>query len=115
MPAAAGRLAGALRFTGRADEADRILTTMRQAKCDVRESNPFEIVAPRLGATRERSPYVMRLQSMWAGWRDDILSIFARHPDCRTPPRTICAMSPTVTERMLTTLSQSGAIESMMP
>ena len=80
MPAAAGRLAGALRFTGRADEADRILTTMRQAKYDVRESNPFEIIAPRLGTPRERSPYVMRLQSMWAGWRDDILSIFPPAP-----------------------------------
>ncbi|MBP6607301.1 MAG: Fic family protein [Nitrospira sp.] len=80
MPAAAGRLSGALRFTGRADEADRILVTMRQAKYDVRESNPFEIAAPRLGTTRERSPYVMRLQSMWAGWRDDVLSIFPTAP-----------------------------------
>ena len=80
MPAAAGRLAGALRFIGRVDEADRILVTMRQAKYAVRESNPFEITAPRLGTTRERSPYVLRLQSMWAGWRDDVLSIFPPAP-----------------------------------
>ena len=80
MPAAAGRLAGALRFTGRVDEADRILVTMRQAKYAVRESNPFEIAAPRLGTTGERSPYVMRLQSLWAGWRDDVLSIFPPAP-----------------------------------
>jgi len=80
MPAAAGRLAGALRFTGRPHEADRILTTMRQAKYVIRESNPFEISAPRLGSTRERSPYVMRLQSLWAGWRDDVLSLFPPVP-----------------------------------
>jgi hypothetical protein len=80
MPAAAGRLAGALRFMGRRDEAVRILTTMRQAKYDVRESNPFEIATPRLGTARERSPYVMRLQSMWAGWREDVLSIFPPAP-----------------------------------
>lgn len=80
MAAAAGRLAGALRFVGRADDAERIGCTMKQAKYGIRESNPFEISAPTLRNGRERSPYVMRVQSMWAGWREDVLSIFPPPP-----------------------------------
>lgn len=80
MAAAAGRLAGALRFMGRTDDAERIGDTMKQAKYDIRESNPFEIPAPTLGNSRERSPYVLRLQSMWAGWREDVLAKFPPSP-----------------------------------
>lgn len=78
--AAAGRLAGALRFVGRADEADRIVHTMKLGKYEVRETNPFTIAAPTLGNSRERSPYVMRLLSMWSGWREDVLSVFPPPP-----------------------------------
>lgn len=85
-PAAAGRLAGALRFMGRGADADRIIETMKLAKHTVRESNPFEINAPTLGNSRERSPYAMRIQSMWAGWREDVLSVF--------PPSTGLPKSP---------------------
>ena len=46
MPSAAGRLAGALRFMGRDADADRITETMKRAKHNVRESNPFEISTP---------------------------------------------------------------------
>lgn len=80
MVAAAGRLAGALRFAGRADEADRIVHTMKLGKYDVRETNPYAIITPTLGNSRERSPYVMRLQSMWAGWREEVLSVFPSPP-----------------------------------
>ena len=38
----AGRLAGALRRLGRPDAADEIITTMKAAGYDVRESDPFE-------------------------------------------------------------------------
>ncbi|OGC91553.1 MAG: hypothetical protein A2W25_03690 [candidate division Zixibacteria bacterium RBG_16_53_22] len=80
MPSAAGRLAGALRFMGRDADADRITETMKRAKHNVRESNPFEISTPTLGNSRERSPYTMRIQSMWAGWRDNVLSAFPPAP-----------------------------------
>lgn len=80
MVAAAGRLAGALRFAGRADEADRIVHTMKLGKYDIRVTNPFAIATPTLGNSRERSPYVMRLLSMWAGWREDVLSTFPSPP-----------------------------------
>lgn len=80
MVAAAGRLAGALRFAGRHEDADRIVHTMKLSKYDIRESNPFVIAAPTLGDSRERSPYVMRLLSMWAGWREDVLAHFPAAP-----------------------------------
>ncbi len=80
MVAAAGRLAGALRFVGRVDEADRIAHTMKLGKYEIRESNPFAIAMPTLGNSRERSPYVMRLLSMWAGWREDVLAVFPPPP-----------------------------------
>jgi hypothetical protein len=108
MPAAAGRLAGALRFTGRANEADRILLTMRHAKYDIRESNPFEIAVPRLGSTRERSPYVLRLQSLWSGWRDDVLSIFPPAPGL---PRSTKAYLRTVADRYRADAYNSLSIE----
>ncbi len=78
--AAAGRLAGALRFVGRADYAERIIHTMKLLKYDVREINPFHIPVPTLGNTRERSPYIMRLQSLWSGWREEVLALFPPAP-----------------------------------
>jgi fido (protein-threonine AMPylation protein) len=80
MIAAAGRLAGALRFVGRTDDADRIVHTMKLSKYDIRETNPFVIPVPTLGNSRERSPYAMRLLSMWAGWRGDVLAVFPPSP-----------------------------------
>jgi fido (protein-threonine AMPylation protein) len=78
--AAAGRLAGALRFVGRTEDAERILHTMKLGKYDVREINPFLIPVPTLGNTRERSPYTMRLQSLWSGWREEVLALFPLAP-----------------------------------
>ena len=74
--ASAGRLAGALRFCGRAGEADRLLGTMRTAGFDVRESNPLEIKAPTLARSGERSPYALRIAEMWARWREPVIAAF---------------------------------------
>ena len=83
MPTAAGRLAGALVQAGRQDEAARIVKTMSSAGYKVLVTNPYaeiEGFTPTLGATRERSPYVLRLKSMWTGWREDVLSVFPPAP-----------------------------------
>ncbi len=83
MPTAAGRLAGALVQAARQDEAERIVKAMTNAGYKVQVINPYAEVAgfiPTIGATRERSPYVLRLKSMWAGWRNDVLSIFQDVP-----------------------------------
>lgn len=83
LKAAAGRMAGALVRAGRADEADRIVRTMGNAGFKVLKVDPYAGIAdfvPTIGATRERSPYVLRLKSMWAGWRKDVLAIFPPAP-----------------------------------
>ena len=108
MPAPAGRLAGALRFMGRGSDADRIVETMKRAKHNVRESNPFEIPTPTLGNSRERSPYAMRIQSMWAGWRDDVLSAFPSAPGLPKSPEPYLAE---VNERYVADAYNSLSIE----
>src|ERR1017187_1022531 len=60
--AIAGRLAGALRRVGHAEQAGEILSTMKVAGYDVRESEPFEVtqrVFAKRGATE--APIVARL------------------------------------------------------
>lgn len=79
LPTAAGRLAGALSKSGRTDEAERVVKTMNSAGFKVIVANPYAELpgfASTIGTTRDRSPYVLRLKSMWAGWREDVLSIF---------------------------------------
>lgn len=108
LPSAAGRLAGALRFMGRNTDAERVIETMRRAKHIVRESNPFEISSPTLGNSRERSPYAMRIQSMWAGWRDDVLSVFPSAPGM---PKQIESYLSEVDERYVADAYNSLSIE----
>ena len=74
LPAAAGRLAGALRFCGRRDDADRLLKTMRAALFEVRETNPFAIAAPALIRTSARSPHARRIALLWADWREAVIA-----------------------------------------
>jgi len=76
LASAAGRLAGALRFMGRMEDADRILSTMEKAFLRVTEQNPFENEEPVIGRTRERSPYALRMEAMWNGWRKTVLEYF---------------------------------------
>lgn len=80
MVAAGSRLAGALRFAGRGDEAEQLIQTMSSAGHKLKEQNPFDIEAPYLSLTRERSPYVLRITSMWQKWRDQVLSTFPAAP-----------------------------------
>lgn len=86
MPAAAGRLAGAMRFIGRAAEAERILSTMRKLQHRVVEVNPFDLPAPSLTVSRERSPYVLRLQAMWQRWREPVIASFPEEPGLTVAP-----------------------------
>jgi hypothetical protein len=76
----AGYLAGALRQTGRGGLADEILSAMKSAGYDVRESNPFEVgqvlAAPRLVA----APIAGRVQMMWESMRGAVVGIFPKAP-----------------------------------
>ncbi len=76
----AGRLAGAFRNIGRDRIADDILSNMRAAGYDVRESDPFdskiELALPR----REASPYSGRIRLMWQHMRGAIIERFPAPP-----------------------------------
>mgnify|MGYP001028717279 CR=1 FL=1 len=80
MPMAASRLAGALVFVGRPQDATTVVNTMRSAGVYVQAKNPFELERPTLVPSRERSPYVLRLRSMWGSWRQTVLDNFPLAP-----------------------------------
>ena len=76
----AGRLAGAFRRSDRLDFADEIVTTMKAAGYDVRESDPFarqQVLAPVVSAG---PPIVGRLQAMWESMRSKVLQEFPKAP-----------------------------------
>lgn len=82
----AGRLAGGFRHIGYDKIADEIIKTMLAAGFDVRESNPFQAISPVFVSSKERSPYVKRLQISWQEMRVVVQQLFpkqnnARHTD----------------------------------
>ena len=77
---AAGRLAAAFEFVKRPDEAERIRKAFAQFKVTLKLVNPFELAEPTISPGKERSPYVLRLRSMWAGWRQDVINVFPPAP-----------------------------------
>lgn len=79
--AIAGRLVGGLRRVNKGEQADEILTTMKTAGYDVRESDPFagEQRVFAISASEE-SPIVGRLKAMWAASRETVLKSFPTAP-----------------------------------
>jgi len=78
--AKAGYFAGAFRQTGRPKLADEIVSAMKGAGYDVRESNPFEagqIVGP---PRRAAAPIVGRVAMMWESMRGAIIKTFPAGP-----------------------------------
>lgn len=80
----AGRLAGALRGSGREDLAENVLATMRAAGFVVTESNPFRSAPPTLAFSRAQSPYVLRMRLMWQAMRETVLDSFPPEPGIPT-------------------------------
>ena len=76
----AGRLAGAFRRIGRAEVADEILTAMKHAGYDVRESDPFQEDRTLGGPSRTEAPIVGRLQSLWESMRETAVGLFPKAP-----------------------------------
>jgi Fic/DOC family len=76
----AGRLAGAFRRIGRPTLADDIVTTMKGAEYDVRETDPFnreQVLTPLPVAA---PPIAGRLQAMWRTMRSRVLDVFPAPP-----------------------------------
>ena len=108
MPTAAGRLAGALRFLGRGDDAERVLRAMTLAGHAVRETNPFTIPEPTLQPRSDRSPYALRLRSMWARWRQSVIDAYPSPP---VPPADASSYLESVRERYAADAYNSLSIE----
>ncbi|EKD96865.1 MAG: hypothetical protein ACD_23C01213G0001, partial [uncultured bacterium] len=83
MVTAAGRLAAAFDFVKRPDEAERIQKAFAKFKITLKLVNPFEMAEPTIAPSKERSPYVLRLRSMWAGWRQDVINTFPPAPSIK--------------------------------
>ena len=81
---AAARLAGALNFVGRSDDAGRIVRAFSMPGQALYAQNPFELEQATLNPSRERSPYVLRLRSMWSGWRQAVIDNFPAAPGLST-------------------------------
>ena len=79
----AGRLAGGFRNIGRDRSAEQILTTMKGAGYDVRESDPFDRPAPFRLSTGELSPHVVRMRLDWHTMRERVMEVFPDPPDTR--------------------------------
>ena len=80
MVTAAGRLAAAFTFVKRPDEAAHIQKAFAKLRITLKLVNPFELAEPTISPSKERSPYVLRLRSMWAGWRQDVINVFPPAP-----------------------------------
>ncbi|MBU3611071.1 Fic family protein [Polynucleobacter wuianus] len=80
LPTAAARLAGALTFTNRKDDGERIIKALNKAGHAIQAKNPFELTEPTISQSREKSPYVLRIRSMWATWREDVIQNFPKAP-----------------------------------
>jgi fido (protein-threonine AMPylation protein) len=80
LPTAASRLAGAFDFAGRPQDSQALLRTMGAAGIPIKAKNPYELEQPTLTLSRERSPHVLRLRSMWAGWRESVIRDFPPAP-----------------------------------
>lgn len=80
MVTAAARLAAAFEFVRRPDEAELIRRAFAKSRIKLKSVNPFELAEPTLSPGKERSPYVLRLRSMWAGWRQDVIDAFPPAP-----------------------------------
>jgi len=77
----AGRLAGALRRAGSAEQADEILSTMKRAGYDVRESDPYANGQTIFAVNRPtEAPIVSRIQALWTSTRGAVLDIFPPPP-----------------------------------
>jgi fido (protein-threonine AMPylation protein) len=78
--AKAGYLAGALRDTGRPKLADEIVSAMKSASYDVRESNPFEAGQIFGASGRTVAPIVGRVQMLWESMRGAVIKNFPVAP-----------------------------------
>jgi len=72
----AGRVAGAFRNIGNNKIADEIISTMKSAGYDVRESDPYNEKISTAFTIKPVSPYASRIKLIWDKMRDDVIKNF---------------------------------------
>ena len=84
LPSAAARLAGAFQFMDRPADAAMIVNAFARlplgTRTKIQPVNPFDRTQPTLLSTRERSPYALRIRSLWADWRETVITTFPPAP-----------------------------------
>lgn len=105
---AAGRLAGAFRNIGNDRIANEIVSAMKAALHEVRETDPFQRVLQSFDARRIISPHVRRIEIMWRDMRETIIG---RLPNARPAPNDIDAYLETVDAIYVTDAYHSLSIE----
>jgi fido (protein-threonine AMPylation protein) len=78
--AKAGQLAAAFRRIGRPQLADEIVSAMKSAQYQVRESNPFNPEQQFEAMPPTTAPIVGRMQAMWKTMRETIMENFPKAP-----------------------------------
>jgi fido (protein-threonine AMPylation protein) len=78
--AKAGQIAGAFRRIGRAQIAEEIVSTMKAAGYDVRETDPFATEKTFAALPVAVAPIVRRMQAMWESMRGTVIEIFPKAP-----------------------------------
>lgn len=78
--AKAGQIAGAYRRIGRGQIADEIVSTMKAAHYDVRETDPFAPEQTFGALPAAISPIVGRMQAMWESMRGSVIENFPKAP-----------------------------------
>lgn len=81
---AAGRLTGAFRHIGKGDVANNIIKVMSAAGHDIRETDPFDDNISITFSSREKSPYVKRIQILWESMREYIVEHFPKPKESST-------------------------------
>jgi hypothetical protein len=77
----AGRIAGGFRHMAKPQLAEQIMTAMRSAGYDVRETNPFNSdTAPTIYMPSGQPAIVRRLGEMWNAQRQTVIDIFPAPP-----------------------------------
>ena len=106
--AAAGRISGAFRNIGRGRLADEILSTMKTAMYDVRETDPFVDDYPIIQTFKPISPYSRRMEIMWTDMR---AAVIEQLPAPRPVPKDIDAYLANIDSIYVTDAYHSLSIE----
>jgi hypothetical protein len=103
----AGRVAGAFRAIGRADDADRITRTMKSSGYSIYELNPFDRPVS-AHSKMSGSPCALRVKLLWEKLRPTVLATFPKAP---STPMTLDAYMTDINDRHVEDAYHSLSIE----